>query len=154
VVTVFAITDGADGQYNMYVGINTAKEVYRLAKVVGTLIHGEYFFLKEMLGALLTVVDDFASCLETIDMVGAEGQEGDTGSHWRSGGQALNGMENAGRVIHDTIGIDGGGEGLVAEALAYGIGKTRTHEENLFAGLYMEWRLMDDYLCAELHHFT
>ena len=63
-------------------------------------------------------------------------------------------MEDAGGVIHDTVGVDGGGEGLVAEALAYGIGKTRAHEEDLFAGLYMEWGLVDGYLCAELHHFT
>jgi hypothetical protein len=169
VVAVFAVADGADRQDDMDVGIKAAQEVYRLTEVVGALVDGEHLLLEEGGRALLAVVDNLAGSLEAVDMVGAEGQEGDAGGDGGSrtsgkpagrrggrgeGGKALEGVEDAGGVVHDTVGIDGDGEGLVAEALAYGIGKTRAHEENLFAGLYMEWGLGDGYLCAELHHFT
>jgi hypothetical protein len=66
----------------------------------------------------------------------------------------FNSVENAGGIVHDAIGIDGDREGLLTEALSDGIGKTRAHKENFFAVLYTKWRLLDGYLCTELHHFT
>ena len=88
-------------------------------------------------------------------MVGAKGQESDAGSSGRNAGSnALKGMEDAGRVVHYAVGIDGGGECLVAETLANSIGKTRAHKEDFFARLYQERRRIDGDLCTEFHHFT
>jgi hypothetical protein len=122
-------------------------------KIVSTLVDRELFLLKESSWTLLTVINDVTCFLETVDMVGAERQE-DSARRHLAPVNTLKGMEDAGRVVHDTVGIDGDRECLITETLTDGIGKTRAHEENLFAGLYMEWGLVDGYLCAELHHFT
>ena len=86
-------------------------------------------------------------------MVGAERQE-DSARRHIAPVNALKGMEDAGRVVHYAVGIDGGGECLVAETLANSIGKTRAHKEDFFARLYQERRRIDGDLCTEFHHFT
>ena len=60
VETVFAVTDGADGEDDADRGILLPQERDGLLQVVGTGLDGEFFFGKEGLGTLLTVVDNLA----------------------------------------------------------------------------------------------
>ena len=78
VVAVLAIADGTDGEDDLGVWTAAAEQVDGAAQVVGTLIDGKLLLLEEGGRALLAVVDDFACFLQAIDVVGAEGNEGDT----------------------------------------------------------------------------
>lgn len=158
VVTVFAIADGANGEDYLNSRVHFTEKSNRLAKVVGTLVNSEFFFLKKSLRPFLAVVNDFSSLLKTVDVVGAKGKKGNTRSRRRSGrsiaGQALDGVENAGGVIHHAKRIDSGREGLLSEALSDSVSKAGPHEEHLFTGFDEKSRFPNSYLCTELHHFT
>jgi hypothetical protein len=158
VVAVLTVTDGANGENHLNGGVHFTEENYRLTKVVGTLVNSEFFFLKEGCGPFLTIVNDFSSLLKTVDVVGAKGKKGNTRSRRRSGrsiaGQALDGVENAGGVIHHAKRIDSGREGLLSEALSDSVSKAGPHEEHLFTGFDEKSRFPNSYLCTELHHFT
>lgn len=80
VIAVFAIADGANGQDHMDLGIDATKDLDTMAEVVGAGLYREHFFLEERLGALLAVIDNLASVFQTIDVIGAKGEEGDTGA--------------------------------------------------------------------------
>ena len=74
-ITVFAITDWTDGQDDMHLRILGAKHIDGLLQIVGTCIDRQFFFLKERLRPLLTVIDDLARFLQTIHMIGSKSEE-------------------------------------------------------------------------------
>jgi hypothetical protein len=63
-------------------------------------------------------------------------------------------MDDAGRIVHGAIGIDGDGEALFTETHPDAVGKARTHKEHLLAGLYPEPRVSNVYNRPELHTVT
>ena len=125
-VAVLPVADGTDSQYNMDVGIPVPQHVNRTEQVVGTLFNGEFFFRKEGGRPFLTVIDDYTRCLLPIDMVGAEGQKRPLEGGWS---EALNGMQDAGRIIHGTIGVHRCRELCLTELIANAIGKTGADQQ-------------------------
>ena len=79
VVAVLAIADGADGEDNLDVRTAAAEQFDGAAEVVGTLIDAELLFLEERGGTLLAVVYYLAGLFQTVDVIGAEGEEDDAG---------------------------------------------------------------------------
>ena len=84
-------------------------------QVVGTRINRKLLFSEKRLRTLLAVVNDLARLLQPIHMVRAKREEGGVASSL----PALDGVEDAGGIIHHTIGIDGDGEALFTETGSY-----------------------------------
>ena len=75
VVAIFAVADGTDGEDYLNVGTMTAQQFNDTEQIVGTLIDGQLFFLKEGGWPLLTVIDNLARILQAINVVSAKRQE-------------------------------------------------------------------------------
>ena len=150
VVAVLAVANGTDGEDNLDVGTAAAEQVNGAAEVVGTLIDAELLFLEEGCRPLLAVVDNLARLFQPVDVVGAEGDKGDTGFALVS----FHGVQDRGGVIHRTEGVDGGAELVFKEALADAVGKTRADEEHLLARLYLKIRLRYINNSPKFHHYS
>ena len=131
----------------MHLGVALTEQVDGLLQIVSTGLNGELFLLKESLGSLLAVVDNLARLLQSVDMVGTQREENNAGSTLI----ALDGMQNADGIVHHPIGIRRHGKPFLAEALTDAVGKARTDEEQLLAGLYLEVGLRNIYYRTEFH---
>ena len=131
----------------MHLGVALSKQVDNLLQIVSTRLNREQFLLKESLGSLLAVVDNLARLLQSVDMVGTQREENDAGSTLI----ALDGMQDADGIVHHPIGIRRHGKPFLAETLTDAVGKARTDEEQLLAGLYLEVGLRNIYYRTEFH---
>ena len=153
-VAVFAIADGTNGEYDAHIGIGGMQDIDGLLQVIGTLIYREFLLGKERLGALLAVIYYLACFIENINVIGAEGQECSLdGFQIGLSGEALDGMEDGGGIIHHAKGINDGAELLVGKACAYLIGKARPYEEHLLASPYPKPRVIYINYRSKLHIF-
>ena len=152
-VAVFAIADGANGEYDAHIGIGRMQDIDGLLQVIGTFIYREFLLGKERLGALLAVIYYLACFIENINVIGAEGQECSLdGFQIGLSGEALDGMEDGGGIIHHAKGINDGAELLVGKACAYLIGKARPYEEHLLASPYPKPRVIYINYSPKLHY--
>ena len=141
VIAVLTVTDGTHCQHHLHSRVMAAQQRDGLLQVVGTGLYREFLLLKEGGRALLTVVYNLAGLLEPIDMVGSQRQKDDKAlaTLVRLLRQpALQGMQNAGRVVHRAIGIDGNRKALFLKAPAHLVGKARPHEEHFLAWLHLK----------------
>ena len=143
VIAIFAVTDGTDGEDNVDVGATGTQQVDDAHQVVGTFVDGEQFLLKQRGRALLTVVNNIARLLQAVHVVGAEGDEDDSGEPppiplQLEGEPPFNSMQHGGRIVHRAIGIDRGAELILHEPLTNTVCETAAHEEHLFARLNLE----------------
>ena len=153
-VAVFAIADGTNGEHDAHIGIGGMQDIDGLLQVIGTLIYREFLLGKERLGALLAVIHNLACFIENINVIGAEGQECSLdGFQIGLSGEALDGMEDGGGIIHHAKGINDGAELLVSKACAYLIGKARPYEEHLLASPYPKPRVIYINYRSKLHIF-
>ena len=131
----------------MDVGTTADEQADGTAQVVGTLVDAEQFLLEQRGGALLAAVYNLARLAETVDVVGAQGDE------CHAGGSlvALHGVQHRGGVVHRAVGVYRSAELLVLEAQANAVGKAAAHEEHLLKGFYLELRRRYVYYGAELH---
>lgn len=60
VVAILAVADGTDGDDDLHVGAAATQRVDSLGKIVDALVYGQYFFLKQVGGPLLAVVNNYA----------------------------------------------------------------------------------------------
>ena len=105
-------------------------------------------------GALLAVIYYLACFIENINVIGAEGQECSLdGLQIGLSGEALDGMEDGGGIVHHAKGINDGAELLVGKACAYLIGKARPYEEHLLASPYPKPRVVNIYNRSKIHFF-
>jgi hypothetical protein len=158
VVAVFAITDRTDGEDDADCRILLSQEDDGLLQVVSTGFDRKFFFRKEELGTLLTVVDDFIGRPQTINMIRAQSQK--DGLIWirpplapptQGEKQTLKRMQNTGGVVHHTIGIDHSTELLFLETMTYLRSETRPYEEHLFTRANPETRIRDIDDSTEIH---
>jgi hypothetical protein len=158
VVAVFAVTDRTDGEYDADRGVHLTEERDGLLQVVSTGFDRKFFFRKEKLGTLLTVVDDFIGRPQTINMIRAQSQK--DGLIWISPPlapptqeekQTLKRMQNTGGIVHHTIGIDHSTELLFLEMMTYLRSETRPYEEHLFTRANPETRIRDIDDSTEIH---
>ena len=77
VKAILGITYRADSDDDLHRGITLQKYVNGSDEVVGALLYGQLLLLEKIMGTLLTVVNNLASLLQTVDVVGTEGKEGD-----------------------------------------------------------------------------
>ena len=152
VVAVFAIADGTNGEHDAHIGIGCMQDIDGLLQIIGTLIYRKFLLGKERLRALLAVIYYLACFIENVNVIGAEGQECSLdGFQIGLSGEALDGMEDGGGIIHHAKGINDGAELLISKACAYLIGKARPYEEHLLASPYPKPRVIYINYSPKLH---
>ena len=112
VIAVFTIADGADGQHDTDIGIRLAKKGDGLLEVVGTLIDGEFFLMKQSSRAFLAIINYFARFLQAVDVVGAESKENCGGGTCRRSGRHSGRRDSDGIAAYEGRGGSGGSEAL------------------------------------------
>ena len=152
--SVFGIADGTDGHYHLQVPTYATENTYCLGEGIPTLVDGEFFFLKEALRTLLAVVHNLAGLSQTIDVVGAEGEDAHqtvVAVSLQRHGEAAHGVQNAHRIIHHAVGVHHGTEFFVGKPAPDIVGETRADKQHLLQWLYAECRLWYVYFCSEYH---
>ena len=129
VIAVFAIAYRADSEEDMHVWLGLQEQVHSTTEVVGALVHGQTLLGEKVGRTFLAVIDNLASLAKPIDAVGAEGEDGNSGE-WKMGNGkwtievTLDGVEDAGGVVHDAVGVDDGAEHIIAESPAHVLSET------------------------------
>ena len=148
-IAILAIADGADGEHDAHAWVLLPQQSYGPTQIAGTLLYRQLLLSEERLRPLLAVVHDVTSFLQPIHAVGAQRQE----SRLTSGiAQPLDGVQDAGRIIHRAEGIDCHGEAFLGEPLPDAVGKARPHEEHLLARPYPKARILNIHYCPEFHN--
>ena len=147
VEAILGIADGADGDDDVDIGTAATQDVDSLREETDALLNRQFLLLKEVLRPLLTVVYYLARGLQAVDVVGAQGEEGDAGR----GLGAPDGVEHGGGVVHGAERVDHNGEMLLLETPADAVGKAGAHKEQFLERLDEERGLCDVYYCAEIH---
>ena len=137
VVAVLAVTYRADSEEDMHVGLGLQEQVRSTAEEVGALVYGQTLLGEKVGRTFLAVIDNLASLAKPIDAVGAEGEDSNSGE-WKMGNGkwtievTLDGVEDAGGVVHDAVGVDDGAEHIIAESPAHVLSETRADEKHPF----------------------
>ena len=139
VVAVFAVTYRADSEEDMHVWFGLQEQVRSTAEVVGALVYGQTLLGEKVGRTFLAVINNLAALAKPINAVGAEGEDGNSGE-WKMGNGkwtievTLDGVEDAGGVVHDAVGVDDGAEHIIAESPAHVLSETRADEKHPFEG--------------------
>ena len=138
--SVFAIADGAHGEYHVGFGPAVGYQGDGLLKALDRIVDRHLALLKELLRPLLTIVDHLARGAEYIDVVGAEGNHDgiDPIVGRQLVGESGDGVAHADGVVHHAVGVDRHAEAVVGKESAHIVGKAAAHKEHARAGLYLE----------------
>ena len=140
VESVFAIADGAHGEYHVGFGPTVGYQGDGLLKALDRIVDRHLALLKELLRPLLTIVDHLARGAEYIDVVGAEGNHDgiDPIVGRQLDGESGDGVAHADGVVHHAVGVDRHAEAVVGKESAHIVGKAAAQKEHARAGLYLE----------------
>ena len=147
---VLGVADWADRDDDTDVITLRTQRFNGTTEVRGALVYRQLALREETLRTLLTVVHYLTRLVEDVDVVGAEREDGCAGSIM-VGEVALDGVEDARRIIHDTIGVDRGAKLILHEQAAYVVSKAGAHEEHALHGRDSERGLLYDDGSLELH---
>ena len=94
--------------------------------------------LKQSLRTLLAVIHNLARLLEAVNVIGTKSEY----RRMRSGITALNGVKDAGRIVHRAKGVDNGPELVLNKATPYTVGKAGADKEHLIQRVNLETSLL------------
>jgi hypothetical protein len=150
VKAVLGVADWADRDDDTDVITLRTQRLHGTTEVRGALVYRQLALREETLRTLLAVVHYLTRLVEDVDVVGAEREDGCAGSVM-VGEVALDGVEDARRIIHDTKGVDRGAKLILHEQPAYVVSKAGAHEEHALHGRDAERGLLYDDGSLELH---
>ena len=159
VIAVFPVAYRTDSDHDIHVVVYCPEPSDGLAQKAVALVDGQYPLGEEPLRALPAVVNNLARGILDIYVVGAKG---DNGRRWDEFAlvvtfrtlackQPVDGVEDAGWIVHYAERIDDGIEMFVAETLADIVGETRPYEEHRLHRTYLELRPWYVYYRSEFH---